>query len=79
MRIVLTCGRVGPRGTQRAGDVIDLPSAEAQALLDARQAEPYKEFPEAMTVAPPENAMHPPAQGRRRSKPYIDSNHLKTR
>lgn len=76
MKVILTCGRVGPRGTQRAGDVIDLPPAEAQSLIDAKQAEIYKEAPEAMAVSPSENSMLPPA--RRRSKPYIDSNHSET-
>ena len=80
MKIILTTGRVGPRGTQRAGDILDLPPAEARVLIDAGQAELCKETPEAMIIEPPENAMlpHAHAHGRRRSKPYIDSCHSET-
>lgn len=42
-------GRVGvrPDGSpwaQQCGDVVELPAAEAQALLDAQQAEPVAEL-----------------------------------
>lgn len=40
MQVRLLTGRVGRGFTQRAGDVIELPGAEAKRLIDSRQAEP---------------------------------------
>jgi hypothetical protein len=56
MLIVLKVGRVGPLCTDSPGDVIDLPEAEAQRLIDSNQAD---RFVETQMVAPVETAALP--------------------
>lgn len=70
MLVVLKCGRVGPRGTQRAGDQIDLPPVEAQTLIDAGQAEAVSDIECAMLEPPRQNAMLPKTRGRKNSQRY---------
>lgn len=62
MKVTLKCGRVGPRGTQRAGDIIDLQPAEAESMVMAGLAEYCNKPPEAMVVTNCENAMLPKAR-----------------
>lgn len=40
--VELVCGRCTDRGTQSAGDVIDVPSDEAKRMIEAGHAKPYK-------------------------------------
>lgn len=53
MKVKLTTDRAGWGWEQRAGDVVELPDAEAKRLVQAGQAEP---------VSGAENAMKPKSQ-----------------
>ena len=41
MRLILTTGRCGLFVGQSAGEIVDVPEAEARAMLAAGQADPY--------------------------------------
>ena len=56
MRIELTTDRAELTSHHRAGDVIDVPLAEAQRLIKSGQAIPAPAPVETATVAPPRNA-----------------------
>lgn len=43
MQVRLLTGRVGRGFTQRAGDLVELPAAEAKRLIDSGSAEPVHE------------------------------------
>lgn len=69
MRVRLLVGRVGNTLTQQPGDVIDLPDAEARALIASQQA---VAIVEAAITVPPENGMihRPlPRQAQRQKRP----------
>ena len=66
IRIRLSVGRVGPGGTYRPGDELDVPDDEARRLVDTLQAETVV-GPESATVTPPQDAARRP-RGRPRKR-----------
>jgi hypothetical protein len=74
MRIRLTSDRATTLGVWRDGDEIDVPEAEARALIRSGQAIAIESGTpplESMTVAPAENAMvpHKPKPKRKGQQP----------
>ena len=70
MQVRLKTIMAGPAGTGQPGDVVDLPTAQAYALIEGGYAAqlgaetPTPAGPETATAAPPERAV--PARGKRR-------------
>ena len=62
IRIRLQVGRVGPQGIFGPGDEIDVPEAEALALINTQQAEraDTATAPESATISPAEAAIRRP-------------------
>jgi|GEM_PF-3500664 hypothetical protein len=67
MRVKLTAGRVGNDFYEEPGQVVDVPAAEAQRMIDRGQAMPHDQQQrsiEAAAVEPPRNAALPHARKR---------------
>lgn len=64
MKIKMRTTMAGPAGVVIAGQVVDLPKAEAYALVEGRYADQIDVEPETATAEPPENTAMP----RRRAK-----------
>tara|TARA_B100000809_G_scaffold154054_1_gene151422 strand:- start:2861 stop:3076 length:216 start_codon:yes stop_codon:yes gene_type:complete len=66
MKVRLLTGRVSLTGVNNAGDVIDVPEAEAMTLIDRNLAEPVTQ---SRVAGRPESAMlEPPKPKRRKAK-----------
>lgn len=66
MKVRLTVDRASLRHYQPAGSVIDVPSGEAQRLIESGKAVPYREEPEETAVRKaPERAVKRGRQRRR--------------
>jgi hypothetical protein len=73
MRIRLLTLSAGPGGVIQPGQVVDLPEAMGQALVDGGfavrvgvQTPPVKSAPESAAIQPAENAARPPAKKRQK-------------
>ena len=64
MKIKMRTTMAGPNGVIHAGEVVDVPKAEAYALCEGRYAEQIEAEPEAAAMAPPENTARPRARAR---------------
>lgn len=62
MKIRMRTTMAGPKGVFVAGEIVDLPKAEAYALCEGRYADQLE--PEAAAIAPPENTARPRARAR---------------
>ena len=65
MKVLLTTARAGMNFSYPAGTILDVPDAEAQRMLDARQAQTLDATPEQAMVTPPQTAMRPRGRPRK--------------
>ena len=67
MKVKMRTTMAGPKGVFQAGEIVDLPRAEAYALCEGRFAEQVAgddAAPESAAIAPPENTARPRARPR---------------
>lgn len=64
MKVKMRTTMAGPAGVFHAGQVVDLPKAEAYALCEGRFAEQVGEEPEAAALTQPETTARPRARPR---------------